>query len=190
MNEVNEFLSKNPDMGTEFQSFAAQYATLADVWENCPRSNWMLWLLYKHNYRNGEKLESYIDSLSEQIDDIDENELERTRQRHFNYKGYIGELEKERETGRLSQHEVMRRRFIWTWLTARHATQFILDSKVARIQFNNWTEKFLMAEAGVDFQVADFDETEVRLTLLKEQADKLRETMGNPFEFLGTDDFY
>lgn len=190
MSEVNEFLSRHPDMGTEFREFAAQYETLAEVWNNCPRSHWMLWILYKTKYRNGEKLERYIDWLSEQTLDSNEDELEETRRRHFNYKGGTQKLEEEGKAGGLSETEVRWRRFNWTWWIATEATKFVLDDKVATAQFNNRTKRLLMAEAGIDLQVGDFDETEIRLALLKEQSDKLRETVGNPFELAGADDFH
>jgi hypothetical protein len=190
ISEVTEFLSRNPDIGAEFREFALRYETLADVWKNCPRSNWMFRILNRCNYRNGEKLEGYIDWLSEQIDDANESALEEIRQRYFNYKGYVKQLEIEGQAGKLPQTEVRRRRFIWTRIVAEHATGYVLDNKVARAQFDKFTERFLIAVAGEDSQIPDFDEIEIRLVLLKEQADKLRESMGNPFEFPAVDDFY
>ena len=177
-------------MGTEFRGFAAQYGALAEVWQHCPHSDWMLWILYKRKYRNAEKLEKYIDWLSEQISDPNEDELEETRRRHFNYEACNKTLEEHGNGGTPSETEVRRCRFNCTWITARDATSFLLEDKVATAHFNKRNERFLMAQAGIDLQVGDFDETEMRLALLKEQADKLRETIGNPFESVGLDDFY
>jgi hypothetical protein len=190
MSEVSEFLSRNPDMHPEFREFAAQYETLADVWKNCPRSHWMLLILRRQNYRKGEKLEGYIDWLSEQIDDANEAELERMRQTHFNYKGYAKKLEKEEEAKKLSPSEARRLRSIWMCDVAEDATRFVLDNKTAKAQFDKHTEKFLLADVGIEVTTPEFDETGFRLDLLKKQADKLRDTVGNPFNFPGADDFY
>jgi hypothetical protein len=190
MSEVSEFLSNNPDMHPEFREFAAQYETLTDVWRNCPRSNWMLLMLRRQNYRRGEKLGGYVDWLSEQIDDANEAELERTRQTYFNYKGYAKELEKEGEAGNLSPSEIQRRRSIWMCDVAEDGTGFVLDNKTAKAQFDNHTEKTLLADVGIEVLTREFDETEFKLDLLKKQADKLREVVGNPFKFPGADDFF
>lgn len=144
----------------------------------------MLWMLYKQNYRRGEKIEGYVKWLREQAED---SEAARS---HFNYEGYLRELEEEGSTEMLSQSEVRRRRFIWMWIIAIHGTQFVLDDKAARTQFDHRTAKFPMTEASADFNVRDFDEIELKLNLLKEQAGKLKEVVGNPFEYPEENDFY
>ena len=70
MTEVGEFLYTNSDIGSNLREFALGYETLSDVWANCPRPDWMLDILKRRNYRNAEKVEPYIDALSEQIDDV------------------------------------------------------------------------------------------------------------------------
>ena len=72
MTEVGEFLYTNSDIGSNLREFALGYETLSDVWANCPRPDWMLDILKRRNYRNAEKVEPYIDALSEQIDDVSE----------------------------------------------------------------------------------------------------------------------
>lgn len=50
MNEVIEFLDKH-NACQAGRDFASQYNTLAEVWENCPRSDWLLWMLRRANVR-------------------------------------------------------------------------------------------------------------------------------------------
>src|SRR3712207_4583470 len=77
MNEVEDFNAKNPDMGESFQQFSSQYQTLAEVWQNCPRSDWMLWILYKRKHRNFRKVEKYVDWLRERVQQYDNPEVVR-----------------------------------------------------------------------------------------------------------------
>lgn len=44
MIELYDFLRQR-GAGKDLVAFAASYRNLADLWENCPRSDWMLWLL-------------------------------------------------------------------------------------------------------------------------------------------------
>jgi hypothetical protein len=191
MNEVSEFLSANPDMGHIFHEFAAQYSSLAEVWENSPHSGWMLWVLYKRNYRNAEKLERYLGWLREQIVDYDDAVTAQLRQRYVDFhSGYVEELEEELKRGGVTKPDARFRRFISAWLAARFASDYVLNNKVADAQFNNLFMKFEKAQEGIELQIPVFDEVSLRLDGLKEQADRLREFMGNPFALAQADDFH
>ena len=48
----------------------------------------------------------------------------------------------------------------------------------------------MAAQAGEELLVPDVDDEEVGLVTLREQADKLREVIGNPFTHVAVDDFY
>lgn len=127
MSEASDSSSQHPDMGPEFRDFAAQYGSLAEVWQHCPHADWMLRILYKCKYRNAEKLESYIDWLSEQISDPNEDELWEIRRRHFNYEACNKTLEEEVNGGKPNETEVRRYRFNCTWITAHDATRNLVS---------------------------------------------------------------
>lgn len=159
MTEVNDFLSRNPDIGSQFRNFAAQHETLRDVWKNCPAWYWMLDLLDRCHYRNAEKLERYIDRQSEHIEDVSDVAIEATRLRHF----------------------------IWARIVAHEASDFIYWDKIDRVRFNNACAPIIDAEVGIESALTD--ETEVGRNVLRQQADELRELLGNPFQFAGANDF-
>jgi hypothetical protein len=185
MTEVGEFLYTNSDIGSNLREFALGYETLSDVWANCPRPDWMLDILKRRKYRNAEKVEPYIDALSEQIDDVSEQGREWARRAHFNYQPGVRQLEEEVESGKLSRSEASRRRFIWVWITAYEATRYIFEDKIARFHFDNLFEQIV----GKDVvRITDVDEIEFRCTLLHNQADLLRKSVGNPFRL--ANDFY
>lgn len=191
MSQVAKFLSHHPDMGQAFREFASQYSSLAEVWANCPNSGWMLWILYKRNYRNAEKIERYIDWLREQIIGDNDEATAAHELRHTDaHKGYSEQLEEELKTGRMPEADVRFRRFISAWLTARHASDFVLNNKVADAQLNNLFTRIINAQEGIELHVPDIDEVELRLACLREQADSLRKAIGNPFTFAGANDFY
>lgn len=187
MTEVNQFLLRNPDIGSELRDFAAQHETLREVWENCPEWYWMLDLLNRCPYRNAEKLERYIDRQSEHIEDVSDTAIEATRQRHFNYRPGAKQIEAEKEAGSFSPREARRRRFIWARIVAHEASAFIFRDKIERANFNNACAPIMTAEMGIELPLTD--ETEVGRSVLRQQADELREILGNPFQFAYANDF-
>jgi hypothetical protein len=178
MTEVAEFLYSNSDIGSNFREFASVYETLSDVWAQCPRPDWMLDILKRRNFGEAEKLERYIDSLSEQIDDVNEQGREWAQRAHFNYHPGVRQLEEEVESGKLSQSEARRRRLIWVQIVAYEATRYIFDDKVARFQFDSFFEQIVDKDA---VPITDSDEIEFRCTLLNNQAELLRKSVGDPF---------
>jgi hypothetical protein len=187
MTEVNDFLSRNPDIGSEFRDFAAKHETLRDVWKDCPVWYWMLDLLDRSHYRNAEKVERYIDRQTGHIEDVSDEAIEATRQRHFNYQSGAKQIEAEAEAGGLSPRETRRRRFIWARIVAYEASGFIFRDKIERVRFNNACAPIISAEVGIELPLTD--ETEVGPSVLRQQADELREILGNPFQFSHANDF-
>jgi hypothetical protein len=187
MTDVKDFLSRNPDIESEFRDFAAQYETLRDVWKVCPVWYWMLDLIDRCHYRNVEKLERYIDRQSERIQDVSDAAMEATRLRHFNYKPGARQIQAEEEAGSISPAEARRRRFIWARIVAYEASDFIFRDKIDRVRFNNACAPIINAEMGIELALKD--ETEVCRSVLRQQADELREILGNPFQFAGSNDF-
>lgn len=192
MNEVSEFLSTNPDMGHVFHEFAAQYSSLADVWENSPHSDWMLWILYKRKYRNAEKLERYIDWLREQVQQHGSEDMVEMRLQDFDaHKGWsLEHLEEDLKAKRITQAEARHRRFISAWLMAREGSAFILRERVIDAIWDRGAQMMAFALDGEELHVPDVDETTIMIDGLKEQADKLREFVGNPFAAQRPEDFY
>lgn len=187
MTEVNNFLSRNPDIGSEFREFAIQHETLRDVWNNCPLWYWMLDLLDRCQYRNAENLERYIDRQSEHIEDVSDAAIEATRVSYCNYQAGSKQIQKEWESGNLSLREARRRRFIWARIVAYEASGFIFRDKVDRARFNKVCQSIIDVEVGIELRLPD--EADVGRNVLKQQADELREILGNPFQFSRTNDF-
>jgi hypothetical protein len=189
MNEVAEFVSNNQDMGEEFQEFASRYSSFSELWRDCPDSRWMLLILRKRYYCNSEKLERYIDWLSEQIDDVNATQLAEIRRQYFSYKGCVSQFKKDVDARKVSLSEATFRRFICTWNIAFDASLYVIKDRVETTQFNNATAPVVFAGLGEEFQNPPFDEVELKRAMLKDQADKLREVIGNPFMYAGLDDF-
>jgi len=148
----------------------------ADAWENCPRSDSMLRMLLERNYRNSEKLEQFLDWLSEQIKGSDEDE---TRHKHFGpHKGYAQHLDERVKAGTMDQTEARSRRFISAWGTASYAITNLTWSRKVVAAYR--AAKRESAEEGKELSVPAI-ENNLRLAALREQADKLREIIGNPF---------
>jgi hypothetical protein len=165
--------------------FAAKYKTPSEMWKNCNRPDWMLWILYEHNYRNAEKLERYIDWLRDQVKYVSEELL----RGYFSYEGCVKQFDKDVNARNANQSKARRRRFMCTWHTAFDSVGYVLQDKVERAEFNHHAEPIINAEVGINLPATDFDEIELRLAVLREQADKLREIIGNPFELAGVNDF-
>ncbi len=179
MTEVNDFLSRNPDLGSELRDFVRQHETLRDVWGRCPAWYWMLDLLDRCHYRNAEGLEKYIDRQSQHIEDVSEEAIEATWQMHFSYQQGAKQIEAEVEAGVIGPSEARRRRFIWARIVAH---------EIERVRFNNACAPIIEAEVGIELPLTD--ETEVGRSVLTQQADELREIHGNPFQFDAPNDFY
>lgn len=192
MNEVAEFSAANPDMGPVFREFATQYSSLAEVWENCPHSDWMLWILYKRKYRNAERLEKYVEWLREQVQQHMSEKIVELRLDDFDYhRGWsIEDLEEDLKAKRITQADARYRRFISAWHMARHGSGFILNNRVEDAEWDKITAKLTFALEGEELHVPDVNEAEIRIAGLKEQADKLREFIGNPFAPERAEDFY
>lgn len=192
MREVSEFLSRHPDMGPDFQAFASQYQTLAEVWANCASSEWMLWILYKCKYRNAVKLESYAEWLREQIRQEPDEELREMLLSDFEqYKAYSPErIKKEVESGEIREVDGRYSRFIGAWSWAHHGSEFVLLRKVENARWRHVEQEMLRALKGEEARVPQIDKFKVWADEMKVQADKLREVIGNPFAPERTEDFY
>jgi len=192
MSEVTEFLYANPDMEPVFQEFVTQYSSLAEVWENCPRSDWMLWILYKRKYRNAEPLEKYIAWLREQVQQNGNKKRMEMRLKAFDARtGWSKEqIKEDLEAQRITQAEAGYRRFISAWGTATHVSDFVLDQKITDAKLNNLYDAFKNALPDEEVHVPNIDDVGIRIAGLKEQAEKLKEILGNPFELERPEDFY
>ena len=158
----------------------------ADAWENCLRSDSMLRMLRDCNYRNAEKLEQFLDWLSEQVKGSDEEE---TRRKHFGpHKGYSQQLEKDVKEGRMTWLEARRRRFDSASSRAFYAISNLTWSR--RVVGAYHVAKRQSAAKGKEPSVPAI-ENSLKLAALREQADKLREIIGNPFALpVPAEDFY
>lgn len=192
MSEVTEFLSENPDMGQAFQEFATQHQTLAEVWGNCARSDWLLWILYKRKYRNAEKLERYIGWLRNQVQEYDDKEIVEMWLTDFDaYKVYSAEqIDKDLEQGTITQGDARYSRFIGAWSMAYSVSDFVLHKSVDKAIWSNIGKRMARALAGEELHPSDIDAVEIRFAGMKNQAGKLRELIGNPFVPERSEDFY
>lgn len=58
MNEVVRFLAEH-DASPELEQFASRYRSLSALWENCPRVDWLLWILEVLHHNNRRELRLY-----------------------------------------------------------------------------------------------------------------------------------
>lgn len=179
-------------MGPVFTEFATQYSSLAEVWRNCQHAGWMLWIIYKQKYRNAEKLERYVAWLREQIQQNINVTMVELRLEEFDcYGGWtIEQLEEDLKAKRITEADVRYRRFISAWNKALHGSGFILDQNVMDAKLGRLDVWLEQAVEGEELQVPEVDEVQIRLSGLKEQSDKLREFLGNPFAPQRMEDFY
>jgi hypothetical protein len=123
-------------------------------------------------------LEKYIDSLSEMIKGTCDQEKARARSENFSYKRPVEHFRKEVDSGRLGEIEGVTRRFRHVLFVARKASDYILSDERGRFQFH----KDCDAITGEETARAEYgDENELKLTIMKQQADLLRASIGNPF---------
>jgi hypothetical protein len=182
-------MSTNNEPST-FGEFTAKYNSTSELWKNCNRPDWMLWVLYEHHYRNAEKLEKFIEWLTGQVEIFDENFKEELLRGHFNYNGCVKQFEEDMKSEKINDSEARRRRFMCTWNTAFNAIGFVLEHKTEKAEFNHHVDPILAKDVGIEMPASNFNEVEYRRSVFREQADKLREIIGNPFEFAGVNDFY
>jgi len=164
----------------------------SDIWANCERSDLMLdlvndWMVeflqkpyphYEETIENcSEGLEQCIDSLTEMIKGTCDQERERARSENFSYKRAVDHFRKEVDSGRLGALEGASRRFRHLLFVARKASHYILSDELGRFQFHKLSDDIIGDETGS----ADGDESELKLTIMKQQADLLRASVGNPF---------
>ena len=189
MNEVKEFLFNNPDISPVLREFLAEHSSLADAWAKCKNSYWMLLLLDRRKYRNVEILERYIEWLLDKVRQNDENLLAQELQQLKGYKQWVDkQIDEGLEAKRMTQAEAVYRRYSSAYGMARNLCKYVLKKKFLEAELENRYEKYRTATEGsnplkVGQPVID-DPT------LKEQADKLRELIGNPFTPEGAGDFY
>jgi len=179
MREDIELPSSKPNAALSFAEFVARYPNKPDALANCHRPDWMLELL--KGYGCYENLECFIDSLSMLIYDPCAEARDRARQEYFNYQPYVDQLEQEIVSGNVSQFEARRRRFISARLTALEAVRYIFEDKVGRFQFEKVFAHIMCEEMGIKLPVTNVDEIEFKRTILKEMADMLKQSLGNPF---------
>ncbi|HEY0005813.1 MAG TPA: hypothetical protein VGB17_13595 [Pyrinomonadaceae bacterium] len=180
MSEVTEFLRANPDMGPEFQEFATRYSSLAEVWENCPRSDWMLWILGKRTYPNAEQLEKCIAWLRDQVEEHSKNKMEmRLKATDARIGWSLEQIKEDLEAKKITEAEATHRRFISTLSMAINISKFVLDEKVTDTKLNNLYLK--NAPEGKGMHIPNMDEIEIKSAGSKEQAEQLRQLLGNPF---------
>lgn len=160
-------------------------------WENCDRWDWMFELLddrilefSTHNYHNAERveeqiegLEKYIDSSFGMVNESSDQEREQVRFRNFGYKQAAQHLRQEIDSEKLSQLEGSRRLFRHVRFAALKASQYILFDELGRFHFHKLCDDI----TGDETLSGDRDEHELKLTIMKQQADLLRASVGNPF---------
>jgi hypothetical protein len=169
MSEVTGFLSANSDMGASFWEFASRYSSLAEVWADCPRSDWMLWILYKCKYRNTERLEEYVEWPRGQFrQHVDEAAGDQRLNQLEIYKAWVyGQVEADLEAKRITQNGASYRRFTSAWEMALRIIRLLLDEKSTDVKLDNLYERYRIASAGQELHVPNIDETAVRSLLLK-----------------------
>jgi hypothetical protein len=190
MSEVTEFLSYNSHISPALREFAMQYSSLAEVWVNCPNSLWMLRILYDRKYRNFERLERYIEWLREQIQqNDDERMIGQELQQLETFKQWADkQIEEDLQAERITRAEAIYRRFKNACEMAGRVSLYILTEKDTDAKLDNLYERYKGADEGLYVPVVD--EAKISIAGLKEQADKLREFVGNPFTPEGAEDFY
>jgi hypothetical protein len=192
MTEVAEFLSRNPDIEKDCRDLMEGHDRLSDVWAKCYRSDCMLELLndwideflqrpyphYEETIANcSEGLEKYIDSLSEMIKGSDQ-ERARARSENFSYKRAVEHFRKEVDSGKLCEIKGATRHFQHVLFVARKASHYILSDERGRFQVHKDCDEI----TGEETARAEYgDENELKLTIMKQQADLLRASVSNPF---------
>ena len=146
---------------------------------------WMVELLqkpYSHYEETIETcsdgLEQFIDSLAEMIEPTCDQEMERARPENFSYKRAVEHFRKEVDSGRLGTLEGATRRFRHLLFVARKASHYIIFDELGRFQFHKLCDDI----TGDETVFADGDENELMRTIMRQQADRLRASVGNPFD--------
>lgn len=159
----------------EFLKFALQFVTLAEVWDKCPRADWMLWILQQIGYRNDRALRLFAvfcaHQANQKADDarelaaialrcacgeVSQEEMAEIRNRYRNAAigaGTIGLKHATASAGR--------------WLSAYHCTfgdPFHAALRASR-SIVLWTAKDKQEKEAIE----------------KAQAERLREIVANPF---------
>jgi len=189
MTEVAEFLLRKPDIEKDCRDFMERYDRLSDVWAKCYRSDCMLELLnywideflkrpyphYEETIANcSEGLEKYIDSLKKMINGNDQ-EREWARFENFRYKR-VEHFRKEVDSDNLG--EIAARRFRHVLSVARKAGHHILSDELGRLSFHKDCDEITLEETA---RTEYGDEDELKLRIMKQQADLLRASVRNPF---------
>ena len=185
MTEVAVFLSRNSPIGKSLRDLSERYDRLSDVWENCDRWDLMFELLDDrilefptHRVEDLiEGLEKYIDSSFGMVNESSDQEREQVRFRNFSYKRAAQQLRQEIDSEKLSQFEGNRRLFRHVRFVALKASQYILFDELGRFQFHKLCDDI----TGDETVFVDGDENELKRTIMKQQADLLRASLGNPF---------
>jgi hypothetical protein len=192
MNEVQAFCQEHPDMGKDFCDFATQYETLAEVWEHCQDVSDMLWILYKRQYTNADKLKDFI--LSVYNTDSDRIVHKETENRAEKAQVYIlsfkEEMEKQVADGLIREDESKLRVGAVALHESVDAYRIILKEALERAIWNNAVDKIILKDVGIVIRSEEPDLNQIRSNKMKLLANKLREVIGNPFHFAHWDDFY
>lgn len=167
----------------EFQELVKRHPTLINFWDECPDSLRMLGLLLSyHNYCRPERVDRYTNWLRIWIKDNRAEEEAAFDLREFEpHTGHIKEIENSVEEGSTTYDDANRMNLINSLVIALSKTKRALDIKEADAAVEYFNTRFAAGYRGDAAKIPELELGAVRIQFLKEQADKLREFVGNPF---------
>jgi len=185
MTEVEEFISKSQNASHDLRELLKPYKSFAAAWTNLQSSELMLGLLNEETLRiflssdhdRGERLNQWAYGLEKYVDALRELMIEPLEQ-NFSYKPAVEHIRQELRSGRLCHLEASRRRFGRMLDIARKAGDYVLRDELSIYE--------LVRDASNGDAAAppsDYDENQIKLTVLRRQANKLRDSLPNPFRY-------
>jgi hypothetical protein len=176
MTEVEEFISKSLNGSHDLCELLKPYKSFAAAWTNLQSSGWILDLLNEETlgifvsseHDRAKRLNQWACGLEKYVDALSE----------LSYKPAVQHFQQELESGRLSHLEASRRRFSHMLYVARKASHDVLRDELGIHE--------LMQDVSTGDAAAppsDYDENQIRLTVLRRQANTLRDSLRNPFRY-------
>jgi hypothetical protein len=166
----------------EFQEFVKRNSTLINFWDECPDSLWMLRLLLNYqNYCAPEKVDRYTNWLRDWVKGDRTEEEAAFDLRDFTPRTeHIEELEQSIEGGTAYDND-RRSSLINSLVIALSKSERALGIKETDAILEYFNIRFMSGLRGDSTKMPESDRRSVRIKCLEEQADKLRELLGNPF---------
>lgn len=157
----------------KLKNFAEQHPDFKDFWNNCERADWMVMLLKNLGYKNTSKLWQVFQAIREkEKQNISEKELEIWR-KEFNL--FLSRYEKDHVAAWIYIEMALSEELA----DAIRSAKFMAGVTARLNQESETKVEFMREETGKDKEES----------VLKEQAQLLKQFLFNPFEPLNISDF-